>query len=520
VAAEGPALLPTTWAQLELGKTVAVTDVAAAGPDWLTDRSSLAARSIRAAARAPIVCGGVTVGLLGVDMAGEIRRWTDDELWVLRLLGGVIGSAIARSRAEDELTRQDHLFRALVERSSDVVVIVEPDGAARFISPSVERLVGYKPDELLGTVFLTLLHPEDLERVMTRFIEVTAGDPGGDPMVMRVQHADGSWRWVEGVGSNLLDDPAIGAILVNLREVTEQVAAERAVRAHQDRFQLLVDSLPDVVVRLDEHLHPIYGNDAATELRRRWEQAGHVADRHGRHDTLDATYHKLQGVLSSGRPQSFQMMLNLDDGEHWFEVTGIPELTDDGTANGVITVSRDITSFKAREDELTRQTLEDPLTGLANRTRFEAELDRSLQGLGRNEGPVGILFLDLDGFKSINDEHGHGIGDRFLAEFAHNLRESVRPADLVARVGGDEFVVLPDRLRIMAELTELAERLHTRLCAPVSIESHRLSVSVSIGVAAVTRPGQVTALELLDRADRAMYRAKRRGPGHTSVWTR
>jgi diguanylate cyclase (GGDEF)-like protein/PAS domain S-box-containing protein len=180
--------------------------------------------------------------------------------------------------------------------------------------------------------------------------------------------------------------------------------------------------------------------------------------------------------------------------------------TDPPLYTGVV---RDITERKRLEEELTRQALHDPLTGLANRTLVLDRLQHALSRLERHPGVVALLFIDLDRFKVVNDTLGHEAGDELLVQIAARLEATVRPGDLVARLGGDEFVVLCEDLGNAAAAESIARRLVETVRSPLPLRAGEAFVSASVGV--VTDTGQRTASELLGDADAAMYRAKEQG---------
>ena len=182
----------------------------------------------------------------------------------------------------------------------------------------------------------------------------------------------------------------------------------------------------------------------------------------------------------------------------------------------VAAVVRDITERVQQQAQLSHQALHDPLTGVANRRLFEDRLDGALSRARRSGARTALMFVDLDGFKDVNDRHGHRAGDRVLDVVAERLRESLRPTDTVARIGGDEFAVVCEEVRV-EEALAIASRLRQSVEVPLRYERISISVSTSIGVAFV-EGGRSTSEALLAEADAAMYRAKLRGSGRIEVF--
>jgi len=167
----------------------------------------------------------------------------------------------------------------------------------------------------------------------------------------------------------------------------------------------------------------------------------------------------------------------------------------------------DITVRKLLEQQLQRQAFYDALTGLPNRVLFTDRLEHALEGARRRAEPVALLFLDLDGFKAVNDRFGHAKGDEALAEVASRLTGLIRREDTLARIGGDEFTVLLEGAHAEADALHVAERVVTEMRKPFELWGHRLRLGVSVGLA-LSEPEGAEASELMRRADIALYRAK------------
>jgi diguanylate cyclase (GGDEF)-like protein len=197
-----------------------------------------------------------------------------------------------------------------------------------------------------------------------------------------------------------------------------------------------------------------------------------------------------------------------DDRERWYAVRATPLR---GRRPGAILIHTDVTERRRSLAELEVQAARDTLTGLVNRGTFVATLEAALAPGRVGDGRLALLFIDLDGFKPVNDTYGHSVGDEVLRAAARRIEAVVRATDTAARLGGDEFVVLIDPLvdRSIAEAT--ADRILDALASPIHTDEHEISLGASIGVAVVDGPTRESAASLIRLADAAMYESKQLG---------
>ncbi len=232
-------------------------------------------------------------------------------------------------------------------------------------------------------------------------------------------------------------------------------------------------------------------------------------DRHILHDIASGDRNLDQAVT--------MRMLRRDGLISWQLLRLAPILDPYGRVLGIEGFATDVTSMKQAEASLVHQARSDALTGLANRLNFREATTRGLARIERHPGMIGVLFLDLDGFKVVNDTMGHGAGDRVLQIVAERLRLVIRREDLVARLGGDEFAVLLGELRNESEAAASARRILEALEAPIEINGTLATISSGVGIA-VTTSGQMTPDELIHQADIALYQAKRTGRGRWQIF--
>ncbi len=307
------------------------------------------------------------------------------------------------------------------------------------------------------------------------------------------------------------------SILVAYWDVTAQKQHERSLRASERLNREILSGLQEGVVVVDTNARVVVANEAAAdlfgvtleELTDRKLSAVPV-------DLLDDGGHllaserlplmrALHGEEVTGAVVRF---VRRDGSLLWVEVHANPLHHDDGTLYGAVASYDDVTARVEQDRRMRHEADTDVLTGLANRRALERTLDASLARAGARARSVGVVMLDLDGFKAINDNHGHAAGDEALREVARRLRRCVRERDLVARLGGDEFViVLTDLGGRSGAVEDSVDRIHAALAEPVAVNGPTVGLKAAIGVATFPADGS-NAADLLAHADRAMYAAK------------
>lgn len=226
----------------------------------------------------------------------------------------------------------------------------------------------------------------------------------------------------------------------------------------------------------------------------------------------------LRTTTSSHRPFLVDVRIPLDGGIRWVRVQGRVDAGRSGETERLRCTAQDVTEQKNAEEALKYQSLHDPLTGLPNRELCLDRLGQALQRLARQPSTVGLIYLNIDRFKVVNDSLGHPAGDQLLVAMATRLLALVRPGDTLARLGGDEFVMICDGLSGQGEAVEIADQICLAALEPVAWEGRKLVLSVSAGVAVSTSPID-SPHSLLRDADAAMYRAKSTGRGRSAVFT-
>jgi diguanylate cyclase (GGDEF)-like protein/PAS domain S-box-containing protein len=389
-------------------------------------------------------------------------------------------------------------------------------GVITSIDETIFDLLGWRPEELIGSPSTSLIHPADQPGAIAVWLDMIMSPGQTGIWRGRYKTAEGAWRWVE--TENRLHEGADPKVISLMKEVSpEQASLEEQFLAREQLLTQLSDALPVGVFQVD-----LDGKITLTN------KSFHLIVGVGPQDSFDA---QMSTVYSSDRPaleaaladafacrsvDGVEIRLRVPTGESPPVSTqervcllGLRPLTDvTGIVNGAVGCLSDVTERALLHQELEIRAAIDELTSCFNRGATIELVDRTINarhdGLGR-----AVIFVDIDGLKSVNDELGHGAGDRLLVAAADQIRAALRDGDFVGRLGGDEFLVICPRVVSAALAMEIAKRISTALTTSVAMGSDTVELRASVGV--------VWTMEALDtdtliaRADRAMYESKRLG---------
>jgi len=307
--------------------------------------------------------------------------------------------------------------------------------------------------------------------------------------------------------------PDFGLVDCGVERATAAVAADSEAREIERRYRTLVEQLPLVVYvdALDEGSSNIFTSGQIEPLLgyavSEWRDDPDLFVRTLHPDDRDRVLAAHARTHRTHEPLSLEYRLVArDERVVWVRDDGVIVLDDDGEPLYLQGYLLDITAERELQEQLRRQALFDPLTGLANRAFFHEQLEHAVSMRTESDPGTAVVFIDLDEFKQINDQYGHSAGDEVLATLGERLKTVIRAGDSVARLGGDEFAVLLTAVREPAEPAIVAERLLEQITAPIDVAGRQLSLTASIGIALGSGGS-----ELLKQADAAMYRAKLNG---------
>ena len=413
--------------------------------------------------------------------------------------------------SEKALREKEETFRTMVEHSNEIFGVIDTKGILKFESQSAKNVIGYEPEERLGHSAFEYIHPDDRERIFTTFMNSVKEDEKVKVIQYRYRHKNGTWRYLETTGSNLITNPLIKGIILNTRDITEQKHAERSLIKREEKFRSLYNNALVGMITIDWFTGTITeSNDLGYKMFgffSKEEFIGTPAIERFSND--DERLSLNREIKSSGILINREIkMLTKDGSELWVEFSG----KNDDDAGDIKAVVVDISKRKRAEEMATYYTFYDQLSGLPNRQMFRNRLKMEIVKSARRgrDHIFCVMCIGIDRFKNINEMHGPVLGDNVLRKVANRLSKSFRQDDIVSRFSGDKFMVLFSEIGKTEGIADIIQKSVAVFSDPLIIESTVLTVTASIGVCIYPNDGS-TSEELLKNAETAMYMAKEQG---------
>jgi diguanylate cyclase (GGDEF)-like protein/PAS domain S-box-containing protein len=424
-----------------------------------------------------------------------------------------------RKQMEEELRIREQHYRMLAENAFDVIWTIDlATGRYTYVSPSVERMRGYSTEEVMQQTLADVLTPSSLQQAQHAINQLMlTGELLKRHWEMEQPCKDGSVIWTDIVVTVMRDESGAPREIMGItRDITEQ----RRLREALTTRSVAIEAAAESVVITDGSGVIQYVNPAFERM------TGYAADevigekpsmlKSGVHDA--AFYEGLWQTILAGEIWRGEISNRTRAGELYTEAAAIaPVIDSDGKITHFVAIKHDITARKQLEARLDYMAHFDVLTGVPNRQLLFDRLGQSLAMARRCKQQFAVLFIDLDGFKAINDSYGHEAGDTVLRSVAQRLNATLRDSDTVARVGGDEFAVLLNNLQSPDNLGPIIDKLIEVIFQPIEVDAQPCRVGASIGVSLYPDHGHEAEI-LLSRADSAMYQSKRNGKNRWNLF--
>ena len=426
---------------------------------------------------------------------------------------GINFDITARKRAEQAARDAEERYRSLIEMAPDAVVVFS-GGIIEYANPAAARLVHLdSPKPLVGRKVEDFVHPEHLARFRERLAYLSAGPGTVEIEERKLRRPDGSEVVVETASAAYLERGRLVMQSV-LRDVTEQRRVREALAEREQRFRDVVEASGEYVWETDAQwrytylsarVEAVLGYMRADLIGRTPREFMPLGEARALDDWFERNARERQpfrDLTHRSITRSGKVI--------WQQVSGMPVRDAAGRLAGYRGTGADITARKQAEERIQVLATRDALTGLPNRALLADRAGQAILAAARSRGRLAVLLFDLDRFKLVNDSLCHQAGDALLRAVAERLQNTLRREDTLARLGGDEYVLLWDGLKSTQEAALVAQRIQGVLQRPFTIEGRALNVSASIGIALYPHDGRDFSA-LLKSADTAMYHAKDTG---------
>jgi len=500
--------------------TAAAATIVASAVEAAAHTAALAAKAAAAAVEGEAAAAAVT----GEAVAASTAQTAAATGAVAESTGRVADIA-ERLRVVTAMRDAEHRFRVTFEHAPVGMMLVslsgEDPGRVLRVNPALCELTGRTDTELLALNAHDLIHIDDQASHAERFATLSVDETSDYQAVARWKHADHHDIWVHMSLHAIREGNATPAYAVGqVEDITERRRAEVALRLKEERFRIAFDNASTGMMFLNVDGGLQKANYAMFLL------LGYTEKQLLGRYVQSLVSQEEEATIRAGISGLVTGEISVYQAEHcfrhaaghavWGLLSGSVVQDEDGRPHDLVFQVEDVTARKHAEIQLAHQALHDELTGLPNRLLLIDHLNQACARAERAGTYVGVLFLDLDDFKEVNDSLGHVAGDHVLAEVAARLRRCLRETDTAARIGGDEFVVVCEDLCDPAEASLVADRIDRALAVPLTAGANQIQVTASIGVATAAVGAHPD--DLLRGADTAMYQAKTNGKSRYEIY--
>ena len=420
-----------------------------------------------------------------------------------------------KKETEKALRRSEEKYRSILEDVAEGYSELDLRGNLTFFNGSLLEIYGYTRDELMHMNYRQYMDEENAKKVYQAYNKVyTTGKPDRE-IKHEIIRKDGTRRYLENSVSRILDaDGQPLGFRGVVRDITERRRAEEALRQSEEKYRTIIENMQDGYFEIDLTGSYTFANDALCKRQGYSKEELIGMDNRQFQDETNAkkTYQAFNEIYRTGEPvKALDMEVIRKDGTKGISEVSVSLIKDaQGNPIGFRGVSRDVTERKREEEEVAYMATHDSLTGLPNRTLFSDRLTMALTQARRTQKNIAVMLLDLDYFKDVNDTLGHSMGDHLLRAVGNRLSGLLRKGDTIARIGGDEFLLLLPELLQIEYATTLAQKILHAFREPFAFNDHQLHITTSIGIAIFPDDGD-NADTLMKNADIAMYRTKNKG---------
>jgi len=516
-------------------------------PEWLPDVSTLSARifnrtqiaqdcGLKAGFGVPILADNQVLAVLNFfifEPRQEDRRLVE----LVGCVAAQLGAVIQRKVAEAALQESQRRLATLIDSLPGIVFScsLDPEWSMTYLSEGCLTLTGYTSEELIEQATISyhaITHPSDLSKVSAAIEKAIASQ---QPYVVeyRIHTKSGQEKWVWEKGNGVYDNNGkVLGVEGFITDITDRKRSEEALRQTEAKYRSMFENAIEGIFQTTANGRYINANPALARLYGYASPSELMSDltdiEHQLYVNPSRRAEFIRLLQEQGAVGEFESQIFRKDGSIiWISENARAVRNSDGTLLYYEGTVEDITERKLAKEQLLQHAFSDTLTCLPNRALFMERLRHTIERAKRRKDyGFAVLFLDLDGFKQVNDSFGHLVGDQLLIAIARRLEACVRSQDTVARLGGDEFTILLEDIENLDNATDIAERIHAELKSPLNIEGQEVFTAASIGVAIGSGSSSPlsnlyhAAEEVLRDADIALYRAKTLGKGRYEVFNK